>query len=66
MATMTPPFRIDLTRRLSRAAVLVDHIDVAERVWLDRCERERRQAAQEAKARRELRELRDRLIAMAQ
>jgi hypothetical protein len=65
MATMTPPFRLDLTRRLSRAAVLVDRIDAPDRIWLNRLERDRRQAQQEAKARRELRELRDRLNAMA-
>jgi hypothetical protein len=62
---MTPPFRLELTRRLSRAAVLVDRIDAAERIWLNRMERERRQAQQESRARRELRELRDRLNAMA-
>jgi hypothetical protein len=65
MPSMTPQHRTALTRSLSRAAVLVDRIDAPDRTWLNRMERDRRQAQQEAKARRELKELRNRLNAMA-
>jgi hypothetical protein len=65
MASMTTQFQRELTRHLSRAAIAVDTIDAPDRTWLNRVERERRQAAQESKARRELKELRDKLNGMA-
>jgi hypothetical protein len=61
MATMHDNLRRDLVRRLSSAASAVDRIDATDRVWLPLRERDRRREAQEYIARRELRELRERL-----